>query len=66
MFTDGTLDEARQKAMDLQLTEIKADAKNTMEKYLAGILEPAERSRNPYNPVDRALKNINTEIKEMV
>jgi hypothetical protein len=66
LLTDETLADARTKAMETQLTEIKTYAKTQMEQHLAGVLEPTARSRNPYNPVDRALKTIQSEITDMV
>jgi hypothetical protein len=66
LFTAEKLDEARQQAMETQLLVIQTSAKNMMERYLAGILEPTERTRNPYNPVDQALKNIQNKIKMMI
>jgi hypothetical protein len=52
--------------MNTQLDEIKSQAKRTLEQHIAQILDPSKRPRNPYNPVDRALKNIHNKIKDMV
>jgi hypothetical protein len=52
--------------MNDQINDFKQDTKKQLEQQLLKILEPSEHTRNPYNPVDRALKHIKTKIQLMV
>jgi hypothetical protein len=54
-------------ALDHHMADIKKDIKRKLEQQLTQILEPSlERTRNPYNPVDRAMKSIRDQIQTMV
>jgi hypothetical protein len=53
-------------ALDAQINDLKTHAKTQLEQHLACILEPTEQTRNPYNPVDHAIKNIKLKIMDMV
>jgi hypothetical protein len=53
-------------ALDVQLESTKAYARTQLENHIGHLLEPTARLQNPYNPIDRALKSIKTEIKDMV
>jgi hypothetical protein len=66
IFADSHLETAMADAIEAQLAEMKAQAKTTMKQHLAKILDPKDRPRNPYNPLDRALSNISQEIMAMV
>jgi hypothetical protein len=52
VFADQHLEEAMNSIMETHLADIKTYAKTKLEQHLASILEPSQRARNPYNPVD--------------
>jgi hypothetical protein len=44
----------------------KVYARTQLENHIGRLLEPTARLQNPYNPIDRALKSITTEIEDTV
>lgn len=59
------LQEAVATILDDQLAEFRTHAKDRMETMLGSILQPSVHAKNPYNPLDRALDAIQTQVKDM-